>query len=421
MNVAEKNTLETALTSPQKTTSLLAFCGLDVLNQHLIQDVTPIIASYLGWVSAYACPITISDVTPFKNLPKSNVKIDGNNIVILDSKTGKSKTLEHTQPIIFIAPNHDESKIATYAQDSCIRIWDTVQGTQLLKIDFPDAKRIAFSYDSSLIAVSSQNSSVKIFDTITGDVQQYSRPLFHEQKNMVFHPNNSKLLTYRSNDRGGSLWECQSIPRESFYKIGRGPATFSADGTYLIGENYLGSINVWDLVNPDQKPFMQLHGQTREARALSATNSKVIATFYNQTGVWDLNSGYPIATLLHPPEQDILCTALTNNEKEVAAVTTNRKRFSWKMPNLTELDDISLKQAGLLLLLGNQKNAEGEPTNLGSLAAETKIGQEEIVATLNSFPTHIYNAIVQRYKICHMLKKEKSTPTSSQPSSSLSS
>lgn len=183
-------------------------------------------------------------------------------ILLVDIETGKvQQTLKgHTDMIRYLVFSTDGKLLASAANDSTLRIWNTTTGSQELKIAGAPhswvADVIAFSSDATQVVTSVGNlGTITFWDIKTGkSIRTLQQPSANFLRigvgNLVFSPDNA-ILASSGFDGNIYLWEVQSGILVDVL-VGHLNAilsmNFTADGKLLASASEDGTVRVWGVL-----------------------------------------------------------------------------------------------------------------------------------------------------------------------------
>ncbi len=176
--------------------------------------------------------------------------------------------------------------------DKTLRIWDVIQGTEVLKIVQPDqVERAQYSPDGKLIVSASADSNAYLWDATTGKLVRTFKGHTAGLHGAVFNGDGSRLLTC-GEDKTARIWETatgREIQKftcpESIHR-----ALFHPDGKHALSASQDGFARMWELDTAREVKRFKSPDQLAEVLAVSK-DGKYLATGRGPFCAYEIDSG----------------------------------------------------------------------------------------------------------------------------------
>ena len=219
---------------------------------------------------------------------KTAVFATGKHLTIL--KTEGQETLQtdgHDNTIRLIVISDDGSIVASYGDDSIIRIWDAQNGTPLTSIPLRDVgiPYLSISPNGSIVCMAVGNGPAKYIN-LKGEGDTHAlRPRGTHATAMCPLPD-GRAFVVGCQDGTTRIMEMK-MGRESAILEGDGSSithvTVSPDGRRLLSQTKAGRVSIYEVGNVERTHIWQLTPDTRNINAIFTTNDTIALGRNNTT------------------------------------------------------------------------------------------------------------------------------------------
>jgi WD40 repeat protein len=220
-----------------------------------------------------------------------------------DSDLTKSVFTQAFDRIVSVAFSPDGKLLATGDVVGQIRVWQVVDGQQLLTFQGHSnwVSSIAFSPDGQLLAVTgSSDSTVKLWEISTRQCLRTFQGHSNWVSSVAFSPNGQTLAS-SSDDQTVRLWEvstgqCLHILRDHTDKVWS--VAFSRDGQTLASGSDDQTVRLWEVSTGQCLRILQGHSNWVRSVAFSR-DGQTLASGSNDSTVklWEVSTGHCLKTL----------------------------------------------------------------------------------------------------------------------------
>jgi WD40 repeat protein len=207
--------------------------------------------------------------------------------------------------------------------------------------------------DDGRYFVAARERSIEIWDS---DTRQKIRELPGTGYQLgAFDPRSFTLALSRG--REIDYWDLnssrESRPKRILAAVNVTSMRLASGGVRLIAGGITGNIFVWNLLDADTVPQMELRGHTDRVTSLATTKDGrllISGSWDDKVGVWDLESGRRVA-YLSGHDDSILAVALNGNEDLVASAGWDTTIIIWDLKTGRALRELSGHRGAILNLM----------------------------------------------------------------------
>ena len=240
---------------------------------------------------------------------------------------------ETLSSVLSVAFSPDGKLLATGDVDGLIRLWQVVDGQQLLTLKGHTGWvwAVTFSPNGKTLASGSNDSSVRLWDVVEG----YCIGVLHGHTSGVwsvsFSPD-SQTLVSSSQDSSVRLWD---VSHDRCIRVLHGhtggvwAVTFSPDGNTLASGSNDSSVRLWDVGNGEA--LKALHGHTSGVRSVAwSPDGQTLASGSNDSSVrlWDVASGH-CRLALHGHTSEVRSVAWSPDSQTLASGSNDSSVRLW--------------------------------------------------------------------------------------------
>lgn len=237
-------------------------------------------------------PGTKSDIIVVAPDGKTLVFTSGKQLTIL--KTVGQETLRtdgHDSTVRLIAISDDGSIVASYGDDSLIRIWDAQNGTPLTSVPLRDVgiPYLSISPNGSIVCIAVGNGPAKYIN-LNGEGDAHALRPRGTHATAICPLPDGRAFVVGCQDGTTRIMEMK-MGRESAILEGDGSSithvTVSPDGRHLLSQTKAGRVSIFEVGNVERTHIWQLTPDTRNINAIFTTND-TIALGISRTSVQTL-------------------------------------------------------------------------------------------------------------------------------------
>jgi geranylgeranyl transferase type-2 subunit beta len=259
-----------------------------------------------------------------------------------NTRTGKSIGIfrGHTDCVSAVAIAPGKQVLATGSFDHTVKIWDIglARVRRTLRGHTGPVMSVAFSADGELFASASVDRTIRLWDRTTMEFGHLKTLTGHKSwvNSMAFSPDSKRLFS-GSSDGTVHVWSVRGEPLKTLdaSKAEVRSVALSPDGKYLAAGVRYGAVKVWSTDDWELKQSWEHHGDDAWAVAFTADSQRLLiaAGEWNRpTTIVERNvaGGEIVREYKHPGE--VLCLAVSNDGKTIAAGGGDKTVSVWKSP-----------------------------------------------------------------------------------------
>lgn len=274
-----------------------------------------------------------------------------------DAATGKAVAALGTSEINSAEFSPDGRRILTAFVEGTAQLWDADTGKPIGGLigeenlgsitSNPAEKRAGFSPDGKRF-VAAQGKTARIVDAETGN--SVGEPLLHPETitSAAFTSNGRHVVVISTEEamsffpaRTARLWDAQTGKEAAVLKVsGSKIGAISRDGRRLLTVSSQNALRLWDVEGAKEVGAFPAQTTSLDYALFSADGFRLVTTNFNETWLWDGQSGQAVAQLAKEQMETIafsldgkrLFTGRYEGSSKVWDAITGKQVVSWKMP-----------------------------------------------------------------------------------------
>jgi WD40 repeat protein/serine/threonine protein kinase len=259
--------------------------------------------------------------------------LTGQAVTLWDTTTGHLlRSLKgHTGTILDIAFSPDGVHLASAANDTTVRIWDTTRDQEDRSLpEKDDVGSVTFGPDGSYLASACGDRTVKLWDLTSGQVVRTFRGHTAEVK-CVAISRDGRLAASAGIDMTVRIWEVATGQEVKAFKGHTAPISgvaFSPDGKTVASGSHDQLVKVWDLAAGREIHTLKGHtGQVNSVAFSPDGKTLVSADVEGFILFWDLDTGLRIKT--SHTDQGLYSIAYSPDGRWLASAGYGRSIHVW--------------------------------------------------------------------------------------------
>jgi WD40 repeat protein len=346
-NTSIERTFAKKLISRDVSTFTAASGDKIIAVQRMAGQLKPFIVSRskIGRIKTSSIPV------PNATVDSLQMAADGNSLTFSSGKrltivkTSNQEIIHtdgHDTTIRLIAISDDGSVVASFGDDSLVRIWDGQTGTPLTSIQLRDVgiPYLSISPSGAIICVAVGNGPAKYIN-LKGEAEPHALRPRGTHPNSICPLPDGRAFVVGCQDGTTRIMELK-MGRESAILEGDGSpvthVTASPDGRRLLAQTRAGRISIYESANAERTHIWQLSPSARDVLAVFTSNDYV-AIPRNQTTVDTIAlNEVDIWTSIPMPKVEISDAILCNDDKVLLCGDTSGRltKVSTSTGNVSE-------------------------------------------------------------------------------------
>jgi hypothetical protein len=227
----------------------------------------------------------------------------GTQILVLDLMNPARPTpcRGHAGSIRALAFSPRLGQLASLGNDGAIRIWDAESGDELVSLEQPSARCLAFLPDGSRLIVGLDNGGLEWRDVADeGKLVKTVAASRNSIETLAVSPDR-ELIATGGLDRRHALWNVLSgeqMPTNPIHHDGEIRfVRFGWNGARLISAGNDGTIGIWDAATGELIRALRENSRDLRGIAFSSDPPRIIVAAHDKLNVWDPESGSKVIEL----------------------------------------------------------------------------------------------------------------------------
>ena len=207
---------------------------------------------------------------------------------------------KHSDEVLGVFVNEDDTKVATCSLDETIKIWSIPEEKELLllKGHLGQVNNLSFSGSDKLLASGSGDHTIRIWDVETGEMLKTLRGHTDQVIGVYFSQDDSStFVASTSFDKTVKLWNWRlgsEIKTLRGHKLPTNNVAYSYDGKYLASCSDDMTINIWSTDLGADKPVATLLGHKAPVLTVLYNFDSSLLASSDQSGeviIWKMPEG----------------------------------------------------------------------------------------------------------------------------------
>ena len=255
----------------------------------------------------------------------------------------------HTEKIHSIAYSPDGEIIATYSDDSTIRLWNPNSGQLLRVIDTIHGAGLEFSPDGSILASGGGNEKViNLWNPETGALFRVLNVHHAFIGDIAFSPQGDILAT-GSRDGHIDIWNPKTGELIRSWDAGDlDGLSFSPDGSLIASGGYKDlSVNVWNSNTGTLIHKLKPSGHDVFDVAFSPEDFTLAAVGWGAIDIWDANTGINRRSIEKDTGRFLLCVDISQDGRIIATGKDDGEISLWDMKTGRLIENLKDDKIGI--------------------------------------------------------------------------
>ncbi|MCG9127489.1 WD40 repeat domain-containing protein [Candidatus Poribacteria bacterium] len=239
----------------------------------------------------------------------------------------------HTQAIHSVAYSPDGKILATYSDDTTIRLWNPNSGQLFRVIDTFHGAGLDFSPDGSILASGGGNEKgINLWNPETGELLRVLNGNHTFIGNIAFSPIGD-IFASGSRDGQIDIWNPKTGKLIRSWKAGNiDGLSYSADGSLLASGEYKdNSVNVWNVNTGALIHNFNGSGHGIFDIAFSSEDFTLAAVGWGAIDIWDANTGINKRSIKKDSGRILFCVDISQDGRILATGKDDGKISLWDM------------------------------------------------------------------------------------------
>ncbi len=241
-----------------------------------------------------------------------------------------------------------------------VSLIDTQDGEELLQLHGGYDNRLSFSPDGTHVATGNRSGLLWIWDVEDGEqVMELEAPEIDYVRSIDYHPSGNLLAGFLWTDSGTVyIWdlETEEIMQEIELEILAGgpktPFKFSPDGNLMAGymwDDWEEKVRIWSVEGQEEVAILPFDSRINEIDFSPDGSMLAIGSLYQETTIWDVETGTLLYTLdqtLEETTDGTRALAFTPDGGHLVTVRNDGPLEMWRLPGAEPFaePEIDMKQ-----------------------------------------------------------------------------
>ena len=242
--------------------------------------------------------------------------------------------------------NYDGTMIVSASLDGTIRVWDSNNGVELIKLENSDGivSCASFSPNSEQIVAGYRDGNVRIWDVKTNTVVKILKGHTGNILSCSYSHNGKYIISSAGGDNTIRLWDAQSgqvLRIMEGYTGVYNSVEFSPDDKYVVSaggmDNY---VRIWDLESG--KEIKKFAAKSIYSVSYSHNGKYIVASSSgdNSAQIWDIQSGRKILSLYGHSDY-VENASFSPDDKYIATASADGKIIIWNAKDGKRINQLS--------------------------------------------------------------------------------